>query len=673
MAKMQAESYAEQQAKGIHPTVQRAKDEMDMNAVKAEYDARMAEMPKKIGVEQIRKATEILKKYKGGKERLDAKIVANEEFWKLRQWNFYKDNDRNFKPATAWLWKMIQARHSDIMDSYPTCNFLPRQEDDKAEAKKLSAIIPVILEQNRYEDTYSDIAWYCLKNGGCVQGIFWDGSKHNGLGDVAVKKIDFLNFFYEPGITDIQKSENVFTTELVSNAILEQRYPQTKGHLGENTVSVKKYLYDDHVDVTDKSVVIDWYYHTYNEGKKVLHYVKFVGDTVLYATENMTEIPTESRMDEQTGVMVNLPIGEPLAVKGLYDHGMYPFVVQQLYPIEGSLCGYGLTDIGRDTQMQIDIMNKAVTDNVVVSATPRFFIKNDGSVNEEEFADMGNTFIHVNGSLNEDNIRVVDSPVLPTNCVNELQMKIDEMKYITSNVDVNNGAAPSGITAASAIATLAETAGKDSRNTNRDFYRTFKEVCYMITELVRQFYDTPRTFRIAPDTVAGQMGEEFVQFSNQGIKPQQQMINGLPNGFRVPEFDIEITAEKASTYKKMEQNELALNFYNLGFFNPQMADQAMACLEMMDFSHKEDVMKRIQMNGTLQQMLLQYQQIALQLAQQINPQLADQIGSQILSMGGQNVSPMGDADGVSLDSEKNDEHPYVERARQQADESTRVQ
>ena len=114
------------------------------------------------------------------------------------------DGNKDFKPATAWLWSCIQSRYSDAMDSYPTCNFRPRHQDDKAEAEKLSKIVPVILAQNDYEGVYSNVMWYTLKHGGNIQGIFWDGSKHNGLGDIVIKKIDFINFFWEPGITDIQ-------------------------------------------------------------------------------------------------------------------------------------------------------------------------------------------------------------------------------------------------------------------------------------------------------------------------------------------------------------------------------------------------------------------------------------------------------------------------------------
>lgn len=651
----------------------RANDELAMLDVHSEMERQQSLAPQKITSEEVTEAQEVLRKYKAGKAHLESKIVANEQFWKLRQWGQYGVNDSNkneeknktkdeFKPATAWLWNCIQSRYADVMDSYPTCNFLPRQEDDKAEAMKLSSIVPVILEQNRYEETYSDIAWYMLKQGGCVQGIFWDKSKHNGLGDISVKKIDFINLFWEPGITDIQDSENVFLTELVANKYLEQVFPQTQNKLGGQGVTLAKYIYDDNVSTENKSVVVDWYYHTYVNGKKTLQYCKFVNDIVLYATENDTKVPTDTIIDPQTKMPVIVPKGPSMAERGLYDHGLYPFVVQALYPIEGSICGYGLTDIGRDTQTQIDLINKAITDNTVAGARPRHFVKNNGSVNEEEYTDLTKDLIHVDGSLNDDNIRPIDSKQLNSIYVDVLNMKIDELKQITSNQDVNNGQAPNGVTAASAIAALQETSGKASRASNKTFYRAYREVCYLIVELIRQFYDVSRTFRISPDS----MGEQFVQYSNQGLVPQQQILNGKDMGLRKPEFDIEVTSEKASPYKKIEQNELALSFYHDGFFNPQMADQAIACLEMMDFNHKEDVIQRIRANGTIMQMMLQYQQMALMLAQKYEPDTANMMAQTILGQGGQPL-PQGDGE-VNL--EANKESAHMEKARAQARSST---
>lgn len=622
-----------------------------------------------IGEQEILKATQLLRKYKDGKANLEAKIIANEEFWKGRQWNYINHNQNGFKPATAWLWTCIQSRLADVMDSFPTCNMRARQQDDIGEATALSSIVPVILEENKFEQTYNDVALYTLKQGGGVYGIFWDSKKHNGIGDVSIKKIDFINLFWEPGITDIQESQNVFNTELVSNNILEQRYPQCVGRLGGKNIALARYLYDDNVDTSDKSVVVDWYYHTEINGRKVLHYCKFVNNIVLFSTENETESPTIEQVDETNGEIIDVPVGQPMSVTGWYDHCLYPFVVQPLYMIEGSLCGYGITDIGRDTQIQIDLMNKAITDNAITGATPRYFVRKNGGVSEDEFADFTKTFVHVDGSLNDDNIRPIDTKGLNALYASLMNNKIEELKYCTANHDTNNGVAPSGVTSASGIAALQEAAGKNARNTNKTFHRAYREVVYQVIELIRQFYDIPRQFRIIPD----KMTEEYITYSNARLKGQRQMAMGVDMGLRLPEFDIEVTSEKANPYKKMEINELALQFYNLGFFNPQLADQSMACLKMMDFDHKEDVMSMINQNATLQQKMLQLQQLALQLAQNTDPQLAEQLSQMILQDSGMPVSNGGGIDINAIDlSGAKEEHPFVRSAREHARSSTQA-
>lgn len=655
-----------EQAQG-NAKAERAKELLAMNDMQAQ-EAMMARP--KIGEEQVIKANKILKEYKAGKVNLEKKIIANEEFWKLRQWRYYDHKDNKaFNPATAELWNCIQSRYSDIMDSYPTCNFLPRQEDDKEEAMKLSSVVPVILEQNRYEDTYSDLALYALKHGGAVQAIMWDKDAHNGLGDIKISMTDILNFFWEPGITDLQESDNVFVTRLVDNEKLESIYPQCKDHLGRDNVGLSHFIYDDHVDTSKKSCVVDWYYHTYNNGKKVLQYCKYVNNIVLYATENETERPSQTVVDPETSIPITTPTGPSIAERGLYDHAMYPFVFMSLYPVEGSLCGYGLTDIGRDTQITIDKLNKAIADNAIAGATARYMSREDNGLNEADFVDLTKKIIKVSGSLNDENIRAVEHYGLDGMYINFLQQKIDELKYVTSNQDASNGVAPSGVTSASGIAALQEAAGKNARSTNRVFFRAYREVIYQVVELIRQFYDMPRMFRIAPDGMA----QTFIPYSNDGLKMQQQMIAGQYMGLRKPEFDIEVSTEKESPYKKMEMNDLALQFYNAGFFNPEMSTQAAACLQMMDFKKRDDVLNMIQQNGTLQELLVMYQQMALQFANQIDPAIGEQVAQQIMTMGGATAMPQQYADLSNVGNENKGEHPFVQRARSAARESTEVE
>ena len=603
-----------------------------------------------IGKEQVQKARQTLQKYKEGKANLEQKVIESEQWYKLRNWEcMRKQKADQVEPVSGWLFNSIANKHADAMDNFPSPNILPREEGDKAEAEMLTSIIPVILEQNEFEDTYDVEADDKLKHGTGVYGVFWDGSKLNGLGDISVESEDILSLFWQPGITDIQDSRNFFHVALADNDVLIGQYPQLYGKLGSSTLDLSKFIYDDAVDTSEKSAVIDWYYKKSQGGKTVLHYCKFVNDEVLFATENEPE---------------QYP-------NGWYDHGLYPYVFDPLFRMKGTPCGFGYVDVAKSAQEYIDRGNQAILENLLANAAPRHFIRNDGSVNEEEYSDMTKKFVHVDGNLGQDSILPIQGKPLSEIYVSVINNKVDELKETTGNRDISTGGTTSGVTAASAIAAMQEAGSKLSRDNNKASYRAFRKVCLMIIELIRQFYDLPRCFRIMGENGAAR----YVEYSNAGILPQMQgMEMGVDMGMRVPLFDIEITAQKQSPYSKMSQNELALQFYQAGFFNPQMADQALACLDMMDFDRKQFIMQKIAQNGGMYQQMLMMQQQMLSMAQMIDPAMADQMAAGI--MGGQPAPAVGGeptqnvAETEALGGTDNGEATHTKKARQRVADST---
>lgn len=624
-----------------------------------------------IGENQIKDAQQRLEKYKTGKANLDKKIIENEQFWKLRNWDG-GDTKEEVKP-TSWLFNVILSKHADMMDGFPEANVRPKEESDKKEARMLSSILPVVFESNGFRKTYSKCSWYKLIKGTAVYGIFWDPDKLFGRGDVSIEKIDVLNLFWEPGVTDIQKSREIFHVSLVDKADIEAMYPEVKGKLSSDTSKTKQYIFDDTIDTTDKCAVIDWYYKKKTGNRTVLHFCKFVDDNILYATENDNERPQSIETDPMTGEEYNVETGKSMAETGLYEHGLFPFVLDPLFIVEGSPCGFSYTDICKNAQEKIDLLDHSIVKNALLAARPRFFVKKSGNVNEKEFADYSKDFVHVEGSLDEASIRAIQTPELPSNTIAVLNNKIEEMKETSGNRDVNNGSASSGVTAASAIAALQEASGKTSRDALGNTYDAFKDVTYQVIELIRQFYTTARQFRIT-----GENGrEEFVQYSNEGIRPQPQGDEfGVDLGVRIPQFDIEVSAQKATAYSKMSQNELALQFYSAGMFNPQNTDQALACLEMMDFSHKQDIVSRVQQNGTLATQVQQLLSLAMGLATTYEPALAQQLAAQY-GMQGATV-PNREAVNTDIAEQnsdgtiKKDEHALVEKARERAQNTTQV-
>lgn len=611
-----------------------------------------------IGAEQLRELTAILQKYKTGKAITEQRIIASENWWKLRNAaEEQSDTDlvkKGFVSKSGWLHNVIVSKHADAMDAYPEPNILPREQGDRGEARMLSAIIPCVLEQNHFEETYDDAMWRKMKSGTAVYKVVWDKTKLNGLGDISVECANILNLFWEPGITDIQKSRYFFHTELCDKDLLCEMYPdRLKDGVKGDTFISSKFLYDDHVDTENKATVIECYYHKLVRGKNTLQYVKYVGDVVLYATENDMQPQTDERGR----------VRPPLAIAGLYDHGMYPYVFDALFPIEGSPCGYGYVDICRNPQTEIDMLKTCFVRNARVGSIPRYFSRGDGTVNEEEFLDLENPIVHSTGSLDENALRPIEHKPIDGSYLNLLQWDVSELRETSGNTETATGNTSSGVTAAAAIAALQEASGKGSRDSTLSAYRAYAAIVSLCIELVRQFYNMPRKFR-----VIGQHGaEQYVSYTNSGIQPQHQGEDfGQDMGMRLPVFDIKIYAQKKSAYTKVTQNELALQFFKMGFFNPQMTDQALMCLDLMDFDGKDGVMQKVAKLGTEHDMLMQYMQLALMLAQKAAPQYTGQIAMDMQRMGVGIAPPGGNIQMSGSEAFAGKEPANVERARVKA-------
>ena len=617
--------------------------------------------PMPIGEAQLQEFMKILQRYKAGKARTEARILASENWWKLR--NTLEETQSGatrtdgFSSRSGWLHNVIVSKHADAIEAYPEPNILPREAGDQAEARMLSAIIPCVLEQNSFEQTYSDVLWQKLKTGTGVYKVFWDGSRMGGLGDIGIERVNLLNIYWEPGITDIQKSRYFFHTELQDKTLLQQKYPQLKGKLKGSGFLSTRFLYDDAVDDTDKATVIDVYYPKLVNGKRVLHYCKFVDDTVLYATEN----DTQPGMD-----LMGNPKPAP-SQAGLYDHGQYPYVFDALYPIEGSPCGYGFVDLCRNPQTEIDILKTAFVKNARVGAVPRYFSRIDGNVNEEQFLDLEQALVKVSGNVDEATLRKIEHNTLDGNYIAMLDRTIDELRQTSGNTEASTGAVSSGVTAASAIAALQEASGKGSRDSTLASYRAYTKIVELSIELIRQFYDMPRQFRITGNNG----GQEYVTYTNQALQPAAQPGFGQQL-LRKPVFDIKISAQKKNVYTKVSQNELALQFFKMGFFNPQLTDQALLCLEMMDFDGKDQIIQRLSENAGLQKKLLSYMQLAMSVAP---PELQGKIAQDMAALTGSAVpaqaEPVQLPRSDSIAGLKQREHVRVERARESAQNAAR--
>ncbi len=512
-------------------------------------------------------AGEILERYRAGKSRLDARITDEALWWQARCGGVPAGNTRqSAAPVSAWLWGSVCNKHADLCDAMPVCAVLPREPDDEADAKLLSDILPVITERCRFGQTYSDNAWSKLKHGVAAYGVFWNSRLENGIGDIDIRRVDLLNLFWEPGVRDIQDSPNLFLVGLADTASLLLQYPflkEKRAAMREDgslfTPEMGGSYLSGSEGLSDKTAVVDWYYKRITpEGRTVLHYAKFTGDVLLYASEN----------------------DPAYAERGWYDHGLYPVVLDVLYPEEGTPAGYGLIAVGRNPQGYIDELDGHILEYANTASRVRYWAKRSLGINEKDFLNPDKRIIEVEGDIDEEKLRQITLSPMDGMLTDVRKMKIDELKETTGNRDVSQGSTSGGVTAAQAIAALQEAGNKGSRDMIAGSYRAFVQIMQQVMELIRQFYDGVRCFRIAGEDG----GRRYVRYSNTGL--QDKLTGTGADGFalyRRPVFDIDVRAERENPLDRTERNQLMLELFRAGLFESANRAAAERTLAGMDF------------------------------------------------------------------------------------------
>ena len=583
----------------------------------------------KFGKEQTEKALADLQVYVDAKKAIDNKATENQQWWRLRHWSVIGGETNEAQKAgldvgSAWTVNSLLNKHADIMDSFPKPNILPREADDEEEARLLTDIVPAILEQNDYEEVFRRSAWDFCIDGAAIKGAFWDTSKHDGLGDIAITNVDVHNLFWKPGIQDLQESDKVYHVSIEDIDVARAKWPEIADKIGpQDSGRITKYIHDDNIDTSNCVEVVDMYYKVpitepvYMDGidengnptkvkvheipKTVLHLAIFVNAELAWCSEN-----------------------QPGYENGFYEHGKFPFVVARLFPVKDTPWGFGYLDIMKHPQKDIDKLDQAIIKNALMKARPRYWARKNANIDVAKFADWDEEIVEVAAGELGDSVRKIDVDDVPNGAMNHLMNKIEELKETSGNRDFNQGGVSGGITAASAVAALQEAGSKLSRDLNKELYRAERELYHMVIELVRQFYAEPRSFR----TMDENGDYRFIQYSNAGIVEHDVM---LPDGtvrHSRPIFDISVSAEKQSPFSRAAQNETAKELYGMGLFHPENAIPALVCVDMMDFEGKDKIKQQIQENATM----LQQFQAAMQLINQLA--MADPMIGQMAAQAG---------------------------------------
>ena len=449
------------------------------------------------------------------------------------------------------IFNAIQYKHADAMDNFPCANVLPREESDEEGAKILTEIVPFVLERCKFRKTYSLNLYNKIGPGTAVYGVFWD----DAAGDISVKDVDILNFLWQPDAINLQDSRYIFYDSFMPKDDFERVYGEASGCVMQSSHYEPKE--NSGTETADTVVITDCYYKMQvDEKKKVLHFVKFSGNKVLFASEG-----TKGYED------------------GIYAHGRFPFCLDLLHPVSGKIYGMGIVDVAKNMQARIDKLDAAITKHAVKCANSRVIGKANNGINKTEFLDLDTEYIEAQGDL-QDAVRELTVPALPSFVMNHRDKLIDELKEVCGNRDFAQGGSSGGVTAASAITALQTASDKLVRDSVNSSYDCFREIVELIIELIREFYTTEKVFRVTGDD---------------GRSVYKRVKNAdIFGGSQEAVFDVTVTVEKSNPYTRAMHNSLILELASAGLLNLENFVYNKFILSQLNFDGKDKLIQDLE-------------------------------------------------------------------------------
>ncbi len=510
----------------------------------------------------IQRALSRLSDYRGAKENTVARVKDNISIYRQEYSMLYDEKNNSTVPKTGFILSAVENKQADFTDNFPVPNILPREPGDEMSARTLSKIMPTVLDICNFKKTYKEHSRQKIKKGTGIYGVFWDGRKK----EIEICELDFMQVYVDMNIKDIQESQFLFIVDRIDNSLLKKLYPHAE-ELFWGDESEEGYSKEASSKIKyDKSEIIDCYY---KKDDGTLHLMKLCKGSVIAATED--ELGYE---------------------QGLYRHGKYPVIFDPMYPDDDSPFGFGIIDVAKNPQMYIDRLDGAILKNCMLAGSPKTLIKKGRGMSAEDFADSTKEIIEVE-NLDENTFRKVEVGSLPAQVMNHRANKITELKEIIGNRDFQQGGTSNGVTAASAIQVLQEAGDKLSRSQIDDTYDAYRELVIMCIELMREFYDEERIYRITND-----FGEdEYTTFSGDMLYSTEPIRDalGFETGrrFKKIEFDISVVPQRQNAYKRETNNQTIIQLWQMGLLSGENIEGALMTLKAMNFDGRDSLIKSL--------------------------------------------------------------------------------
>ncbi|MBU8770327.1 portal protein [Cytobacillus oceanisediminis] len=510
------------------------------------------------------------------------------DFYKGEQWKSKPAYDGQIQPVTNICFSIVESIIPQLTDNRPQIVTLPTEPGDEKKAEILTNIIEYVWDVRDMDYKLIMNERTRIKHGMGIYKVFWNPDLMKGLGDIDILPVPLDQFFISPRAKSVQDSDYVIYASQKSIDYIEKRY-------GKKVQPDNKY---------NEIAIFDEQEDSPSRDNKVL--------LIEYWTKEVMEIERDGKKVKEKGIRLVTIAGDTVLrdEPHFYKHGRYPFVAIPAFPIEKKFWALGILSQIISPQMIVNLLDQQILDNARLGGSGTIFVGASAGVNKKSLTSTPWKIVEVN---DPNQIKQEPGQGIPAFIPNHLDTKKRDAESVSGIHDVTQGKAPSGVTAASAILALQESANQRVRLLGRTLEAGLKEIGELIIELVREFYQEERFIRILGDDYKA----TFISFKSDELKNVKEFQEFNPESGELenqtieidPDFDVRVEVGSSMQYSKAFLYEQAKELFQMQVIDDQ------ALLETIRFPKAEEVLDRKQQMMQQQQMM-QEQQMAMQATQE---------------------------------------------------------
>ena len=474
---------------------------------------------------------------------------------------------------------------ADQMLSMPEAKILPETLEMQDAADDLQDIMHYVMYcANDYEQIHYRRCedFYCT--GTAITQVAWDPDMNYGKGEIALIRWPVEAFIWDPTAEKIQDCRAVMKVSLHPLSYYREHWPDegryvTGDESTHNNVGMTYGQEDSrHANDEERAILIEYWWREYSA--KTRRYTI----NVAYAAGN-------ALLDVQRDV---------------YEHGLYPFVIDVHDSIEGSLVGEGLVHELAPMMRYINRYASYADMNARMSSKGRMLVQRQSGIDKEALTDWEQDIIEGDRIVQGDSWNWMQHQPFNSTITNLMTMFQSDLKADSGANQFTRGETTGGIVSGKAINSLIQAGGKVASMRVEQIKYGSKDMYEQATWLASQFYDNKRTIMIT-----GRNGRKELEIDT-------KKLFGTKNkgGVNPPPYTVQIEVSSRDPQRIANQNQMFMEAYTMSAQAQQFFPLS-SLFQMLNLDGKDKILPVIRENEHYQEQMEQLQMQVQQMQEQM--------------------------------------------------------